>query len=55
MIVDASVLIAAANDRDGFAGPVTLELADPPPGYSLLGATIPAGKDSVQGAALRSV
>ena len=34
--------------RDGFAGPVTLELADPPPGYGLLGATIPAGKDSVQ-------
>lgn len=34
--------------HDGFSGPINLELANPLPGYGLLGATIPAGKDSVQ-------
>lgn len=34
--------------RDGFTGEVTLNLVEPPPGYSLVGAKIPAGSDSVQ-------
>lgn len=34
--------------RDGFTGAVELSLVEPPAGFSLLGATIPAKADSVQ-------
>lgn len=34
--------------RDGFAGEVNLGLADPPPGYSLVGGQVAAGTDTVQ-------
>src|SRR5262249_36783960 len=34
--------------RDGFSGEISVKLKDAPPGFSLEGATIPAGQDSVR-------
>jgi hypothetical protein len=34
--------------RDGFAGAITLQLADAPDGFRLSGAAVPAGEDSVR-------
>ncbi len=34
--------------RDGFAGPIDLQLVDAPAGFALSGATIPAGQDSLR-------
>jgi hypothetical protein len=34
--------------RDGFAGDITLALKDPPPGFALGGAVVPAGQDQVR-------
>ena len=44
---DAVVSVCALR-RDGFDGPIDLALKDMPPGFTLSGARIPAGRDAVR-------
>jgi hypothetical protein len=41
-------VVAHAVRRDGFEGPITLSFRDPPPGFEMSGARIPAGKDRIR-------
>jgi hypothetical protein len=42
------VVTAHAIRRDGFAGDITLSLKDAPPGFTLSGGVVPAGRDQVR-------
>jgi hypothetical protein len=44
----SQVITVFALRHDGFAGEIKLGLIDPPPGFSLSGARLPAGQDKIQ-------
>jgi hypothetical protein len=44
----AAVLTVYALRKDGFGGEIEVSLEDPPPGFQLGGATVPAGRDRIR-------
>jgi len=44
----AAPLLVHALRRDGFQGPIAIELCDAPPGFALHGGRMPAGQDQVR-------